>query len=731
MTKSFLRGRPIQQKLLRIIALALVFGLLLAAVAVLVYDTTTVGPRRRRDAEAQSTLMRTITGPALLFDDSTAANQNLATLRARPEVASATLYQPDGRIEGRYVRSGAKAPPRPATFAQRHETAGGRIFLLDPVVQDDGRVVGWLALTYDLRPIRYRIGQYGLIAIVVILALLAAGLVLLRVLERTVTDPLRKLGEAAHDIERTGDMRVRVPAGESDEIGALSQSFNRMLARLEEHQAALQTNEARLRLALDAATMQPWALEPGPAALAALEAGVHADDRDRVRDEVLRALRDGELDVEFRVADPGEERWTAVRGQAQRDGAGRVTRLVGVAQDVTRRRRLELQLIQSQKMEAIGTLAGGIAHDFNNLLTGMIGYMGFAQRALPPGSQIRDDIEQAEKAARRAGELTTRLLGYARRQMVVPSPLDLNKAVGAVEPLLRRILGEQVTTATELAPDLWLTKVDASQLEQVLVNLAVNARDAMPEGGTLRFATRNHTVDQRAAAREPELSAGDYVVVDVADSGVGMDAATVARIFEPFFTTKPVGQGTGLGLAMCFGIVKQAGGHILVETVPGRGSCFSVLLPRLDAPVSTDGAKPREMPADLERGSELVLVVEDDATVRELAVRTLRAAGYGVREAAGADAARQVMSAADRLDLVLTDVVMPGDGGRAVAEEARRVHPEARVLYMSGYASDTLGERGILTAEIPFLAKPFTPAGLARAVRAALDGRRDGWPTAR
>jgi signal transduction histidine kinase/CheY-like chemotaxis protein/HAMP domain-containing protein len=725
-TATFLRGRPIQQKLLRIIALALVFGLLLAAVAVLVYDTSTVAPRRERDAQAQSTLMRTITAPALVFDDSTAANQNLATLRARPEVASATLYQPDGRIEGRYVRPGVTPPARPATFTQRKERIGGRLYLLDPVVQDDGRVVGWLSITYDMRPLRYRVGQYGLIAIVVILALFAAGLVLLRVLERTVTDPLRKLSDAAHDIERTGDMRVRVPPGESDEIGAMSRAFNRMLTRLEDQQATLQTSEARLRLALDAATMQPWTLEPGPAALAALEAGVHPDDRERVRAEVLRALEEDGLDVEFRAAGTGEERWTALRGQAQHGPGGEVVRLVGVAQDVTRRRRLELQLIQSQKMEAIGTLAGGIAHDFNNLLTGMIGYMGFAERALPHGSPIRDDIEQAEKAARRAGELTTRLLGYARRQMVVPSPLDLNRAVTAVEPLLRRILGEHISIVTELATDLWQTKVDGAQLEQVLINLAVNARDSMPDGGTLRFATRNRMVDARTAAREPELSAGAYVVVDVADSGVGMDSATVARIFEPFFTTKPVGQGTGLGLAMCFGIVKQAGGHILVDTAPGRGSCFSVLLPRLDATARVGDATPHEAPGELERGSEVVLVVEDDATVRELAVRTLRAAGYGVREAAGAAAAREMMSAAVRLDLVLTDMVMPGEGGPAVADEARRVHPGARVLYMSGYASDVLGERGVLTAEIPFLAKPFTPAGLARAVRAALDGRTGG-----
>jgi len=721
MSRSFLRGRPIQQKLLRIIALALVFGLLLAAAAVLVYDTTTVGPRRARDAMAQSALMRTVTAPALLFDDSSAANQNLQTFKARPEIATARLFLPDGRVIGSYHRPGVELPPAPARLAQLQERVGGRLHLVDSVVQDDGTLIGWLSLTYDLRPLRYRLGQYGLIVIVVVLALLAAGLVLLRVLDRTVTDPLRRLADAAHDIERTGDMKVRVPAGESDEIGALSQAFNRMLSRLEQQQGVVQTNVARLRLAFEAATMAPWSLEAGPAALDALEAGVHPDDRERVRAEVLRALKDGDLDVEFRAAD-ADERWTALRGHAQRNAAGEVT-LLGVAQDVTRRRRLELQLIQSQKMEAIGTLAGGIAHDFNNLLTGMIGYMGFAQRALPAGSRAREDIEQAEKAARRAGELTTRLLGYARRQMVVPAPLDLNQAVSGVEPLLRRILGEQISIVTELAPELWITKVDALQLEQVLVNLAVNARDAMPYGGTLRFSTHNRVVDLATAAREPELQPGEYVAVDVMDDGSGMDTATIRRIFEPFFTTKPVGQGTGLGLAMCFGIVKQAGGHILVDSEPGRGSCFSVLLPRLKAPAAGDAPAPAPPAPELERGSELVLVVEDDATVRELAVRTLRAAGYGVREASGAEAARDVMSRTPRLDLVLTDVVMPGEGGGVVADEARRRHPEARVLYMSGYASDALGEHGVLTARIPFLAKPFTPAGLAQAVRAALDAR--------
>ncbi len=719
MITPLLRGQPIRRKLLRVIGLAVVLGLVLAAVAVFVYDATTIGPRRRRDAHAQSDLMRSITTPALLFDDSTAAGENLDTYKARPDIASATLYRTDGRVFARYVRPDAVAPAPPSKFGKREQVTAGHLELMDSVVSD-GRLLGWLGLRYDMRPLRYRLGQYGLIAIVVLLALAAAALVLLRVLDRAVTAPIQRLAAAAGDVERTGDARVRVPASGDGEIGVLGDAFNRMLERLQEQQGVLQTNEARLRLALEAATMEPWTLPASPAGLAALDAQVHPDDRERVRAEVERALREGELDVEFRSAGP-EERWTALRGHAQQGPGGDVRQFVGVAQDVTRRRRLELQLIQSQKMEAIGTLAGGIAHDFNNLLTGIIGYMGFAQRALPEGSRVRDDIEQAEKAARRAAELTTRLLGYARRQMVTPAPVDLNGAVSAVEPLLRRILGEHVTIETELAPNLWRTTVDATQLEQVLVNLAVNARDAMPEGGLLRFATHNRTVDERAAAREAELAPGDYVAVDVTDTGIGMDAAVLARIFEPFFTTKPVGQGTGLGLAMCFGIVKQAGGHILVESEPGKGSCVSVLLPRLVEAAAAAEPAVGGLLVELVRGSESVLVVEDDAVVRELVVRTLRAAGYGVREAAGPADARASALAAERLDLLVTDVVMPGETGPAVAEAVRERHPAARVLYMSGYAADALGQRGVLTAEIPFLPKPFTPAALARAVRAALD----------
>ena len=720
MIPRLVRGRPLREKLALVIALASVFGLVLAGAAVVAYDVTTFRPRVRRDAETQAVLMRTVTAPALVFNDPQAATENLATLRTRPEIAAATVYDRDGRVFATYLRTGATPLRRPARFAPSGRIADGHIDLLGPIIVDKD-VIGWLALRRDMVPLGPRLMQYALSALVVILALLAAGLLLLRVLAQTVTGPLSELADAAQSVERTGDVGVRVPTREPDEIGTLSNAFNRMLDRLEAQQEILQTSEARLRLALEAATMEPWAVEATADGLAALERQVHPDDRLRVRSELSRALEQGTLDVEFRAGGDGDERWTALRGHVQRDAEGRVARLFGVAQDVTRRRRLELQLIQSQKMEAIGTLAGGIAHDFNNLLTGVIGYLGFAQRGLPPGTRARDDVHQAERAARRAAELTGRLLAYARRQMVSPSRLDVNASVRSVEPLLHRILGEQITIVSELADGVWPTRADAAQLEQVLVNLAINARDAMPNGGMLRFVTRNAVVDERVAAAEAEMRAGEYAAVDVEDSGTGMDAATATRIFEPFFTTKPVGQGTGLGLAMCFGIVKQAGGHILVRSQPGHGSCFTVLLPRFD---EADAAAPADgagAPTEITRGSESVLVVEDDATVRDLAVRTLRDAGYAVVAANGLSEARAAAAATARVDLVLSDIVMPGDAGPAVVEEIWRRHPRARVVYMSGYAPGTLAPAAALPPDAAFLPKPFTPAGLAHAVRAALD----------
>jgi PAS domain S-box-containing protein len=360
---------------------------------------------------------------------------------------------------------------------------------------------------------------------------------------------------------------------------------------------------------------------------------VHPSDRENVELGLQRsASSEARCDLDFRVLDSdGRTRWLTMRGQAA-EGPSRGVRVLGLAMDVTDRRQLEEQLLQSQKLEAIGRLAGGVAHDFNNLLTGILGYANFALKSMPMNHPARNDIVEIERAGVRAAALTGQLLSYARRQMVAPKLVRLDELMRNLENLLRRLLGEDVELSAYYADDLWATRIDPGQFEQVIVNLAVNGRDAMPSGGRLTVETRNCTLDEIYSRQHPEVVPGEYVMLAVGDSGVGMDASTQARIFEPFFTTKQQGKGTGLGLAVCYGIVKQAGGHIWVYSEPEQGTTFKVFLPRSRDQEETDEeeARPEEGSS---AGSETVLVVEDEPLVRSLTVRALVDQGYRVLQA--------------------------------------------------------------------------------------------------
>ena len=717
----YVRSRPIRQKVALLIAAASVVGLLLSAVAILVYDATTFRPRAINDARTQADLIRVNSVAALQFDDREAAAENLATLSTRPEILSASLWRADGTMQARYARP--NAPPPPAELTPGIHFYPGRLLLIEPI-EVDSQLVGWLTFQYALPTFRQRLPAYGTLAVVVLLALGTASVLLLGMLGRSVSGPLLNLASAARSITQTGDFRLRVPDRSGDEIGELTQAFNRMVATVEAQQGALQQSEARLRLALEAARMETWVLDLDGGREAALETllgRVHPEDRADTAERIRSAIEAGAgFEVEFRHADSdGGERWTALRGQVFTGPSH--ARLLGVAQDITEQRRIGEQLIQSQRMEAIGNLAGGIAHDFNNLLTGMIGYLTFAQRRLPPDPSLREDIAQVDRAARRAAALTSQLLSYARRQMVMPTVVDLNTTVASLEPMIRRVLGEDVVVTTELADDLGATRVDPGQLEQVLLNLVANARDAMPTGGALAIRTRNLTLAPEAARQSPEVKPGEYVAVEVSDDGVGMTPDVLARIFEPFFTTKPPGAGTGLGLAMCYGIVKQAEGHIAVESEPGGGSRITVMLPR--EPVAPGGDDLSSAPG-APRGRETVLLVEDDATVRELTGRMLTELGYNVLQTGSAAEARECARQHEgRLDLLLTDVVMPGGNGRELARDLTAEYPGLAVLYMSGYTADVMLRQGLVRESVAFLGKPFTQDSLAEAVRGVLDGR--------
>src|SRR6266540_1189579 len=368
---------------------------------------------------------------------------------------------------------------------------------------------------------------------------------------------------------------------------------------------------------------------------------------------------------------------------------GHLVRVWGTQRDVTDQRHLEEQFRQSQKMEAVGQLAGGIAHDFNNLLTAILGNTQLLLRELPPGDSKRGDVEEIRKASERAASLTRQLLAYSRRQMLQPVVLDLNVVVAEMDKLLRRLIGEHIALVTVLAPGLGRVKADPNQLEQVIVNLAVNARDAMPEGGKLTIETANVDLDETFAQAHLGSVPGAYVMLAVTDSGVGMDATVRAHLFEPFFTTKEVGKGTGLGLATVYGIVKQSGGYISVYTEVGHGSSFKVYLPRT-APLPQATAPTASRPTAA-RGSETVLIVEDEAAVLALSRRALEKQGYDVLAAANpADALRIVERHGGPIHLLLTDVVMPGMSGRELAEQLAARRAGIRVLYMSGYPGDAI-----------------------------------------
>jgi CheY-like chemotaxis protein len=383
-------------------------------------------------------------------------------------------------------------------------------------------------------------------------------------------------------------------------------------------------------------------------------------------------------------------------------------RYEGTLADITERKALQAQFVQAQKMETVGRLAGGVAHDFNNLLTVINGYAQFALEELADDDPLREMVQEIYDAGLRAAGLTGQLLSFSRRSVVQATSLDLNAVAGQIQKMLERLIGEDVRLTFNLDPGLWRVRADAGQIEQVLMNLAVNARDAMPGGGTLVLTTRNVTTE------------GDWVLIEVADTGCGMDETTQQRLFEPFFTTKAPGQGTGLGLATAYGIVAQSGGRIEVSSAVGRGSVFRVYLPRYEG--DAGDAIPRSSEVGLVRGTEAILLVEDEESLRRIAERILRTAGYSVVCAANGQEALDIVRAGrDAVDLLLTDVIMPGMNGHELAIEIQRTRPGLKVLFASGYLHDAFPDRMTLGHDFPFLAKPYSPATLTGAVRAVFD----------
>jgi len=452
------------------------------------------------------------------------------------------------------------------------------------------------------------------------------------------------------------------------------------------------------------------------------------DDRDLFTPDIAHRVRQADQQVmqsgkaqtyEYAITVAGgAERTFLATKSPYREPQGNIIGLIGISLDITERRKLEEQLRQTQKMEAIGTLSGGIAHDFNNLLTVIKGYSRMILDC-EQDKELRTEVEHIDQAAERAASLTRQLLAFSRRQVLQPKVFNLNALMLNLDRMLRRLIGEDINMVTIAAPDLDSVKADPGQIEQVIMNLVVNARDAMPRGGKLTLETANADFDEEDVLEHLGMSPGQYVVLAVSDTGVGMDSETRTHIFEPFFTTKEQGRGTGLGLSMVYGIVKQSGGDIWVYSEPGKGSTFKIYLPQVDAVAEDIAAKQR--PGGKMRGNETILLLEDDLHVRELARAVLTTCGYSVL--VGEDALTVISLCehyAGPVHLLLTDVVMPGLSGREVASQVLARWPETKVLYMSGHATNAIAHHGVLDGTF-FLPKPFTPGSLAAKVREVLD----------
>jgi PAS domain S-box-containing protein len=532
------------------------------------------------------------------------------------------------------------------------------------------------------------------------------------------------------------------------------QMLLRVVLERERTERALRQSEERLRLALEAGRMGTWewniadgtiswsptmvdlfGFAPATAreAMDRLPNLVDPRDRDRVKAAIEGICRDRptEFQLDFGVAlADGEIRYVDLRGRIDSDETGRPVRVVGVVSDITTLmsaqealRRREEELRQAQKMEAVGRLAGGIAHDFNNLLNVIGGHAELLLGEVPRESPLRRELEEIDHASRRAAALTQQLLAFSRKQVLQPKVLDLNEVIAGVERMLRRLIPEDITLETRLDPGLDPVRADPVGIEQILVNLVVNARDAIPGAGRITIRTANVDGEGELGDRVVgSVSPGPHVIFSVTDTGRGMDDETRRRIFEPFFTTKEVGQGTGLGLSTVYGIVEQSGGWIDVSSAPGRGTTITVHLPRVEA--RQDRAARADLPAPASKpGAETILLVEDEDAVRALARKVLERSGYTVLEAANGWEALEICERSDSpIHILVSDVVMPGIGGRDLAERVVRLRPGTRVLFMSGYAEDEVLRRGALHDGIAFLPKPFSPAALVRRVREVLDG---------
>ncbi len=732
----------IRRKLIWINTLASGAALLVASLAFVGYELSAFRQKMVSTLSVQAQIVGLNSASALLFSDPRAAENTLSALAASPNIISGAIYSPTGELFASYTRDAgetASPPPLPSRQIETSRFSGSDLSLVRRIMFQ-GKAIGAVYLRSDLREIDQSVQRYIRIVAIVLLISLFAAMALSSFFQGAITRPLIQLAEVARVVSRERNFSIRAPSvSTGDEASVLVNAFNEMLAQIQQREEERQkfvslveqtddfigmTGFDGRAIYINRAGCRLVGLDPAVAAGTPIREFYPENWWLKLRDEIFPSIERGEGNWvgEAQLCDMATQRPIDVLMNVfpvNHPQTGQLLCFASVIRDITERMQLEEQLRQSQKLDSIGQLAGGVAHDFNNLLVVIGGYAGMMLEDLPSAHAMREGLEEIRSAGERASALTRQLLVFSRRQGAEQKNIAINDLVRNLEKMLRRLIGEDFELVLALEENAGVLRADPGHLEQVILNLVVNARDAMMGGGRLVIETAHLFADEEFARIHLELTPGDYVMLSVSDTGVGMTPEVKSHIFEPFFTTKEKGKGTGLGLSTVYGIVKQSGGSIFVYSEPSLGTTFKMLFPAVKD-------RPTETPAPVEgiqlSGSETILLAEDEAGVRRYVSQLLTQRGYTVLLSGDGQAALEAARTHDGpIHLLLTDIVMPGMGGLELAAQFAEVRPGVPTVFMSGY-TDRLWNRD--TMESNLIQKPFTTTALLTAIRKTLDANR-------